>query len=119
MNDENFVNGAFSRDELFADTVMRLLAPVEDLLAPAETNPVSEIMINGPDEIYIERAGRIEAQPDRRFADAEAPARPVSRTYRPSAGIAERAEHRDTSVSESEPLGRRPRRERCHHARCR
>jgi pilus assembly protein CpaF len=43
------------------------LGPLEDLLAdPA----VDEVMVNGPDEVYVERAGRIEAV-DARFPDEE------------------------------------------------
>ena len=43
------------------------LGPLEDLLAdPA----VEEVMVNGPDEVYVERAGRIEAV-DVRFSDEE------------------------------------------------
>jgi pilus assembly protein CpaF len=43
------------------------LGPLEELLAdPA----VEEVMVNGPDEVYVERAGRIEAV-DARFADEE------------------------------------------------
>ena len=43
------------------------LGPLEELLAdPA----VEEVMVNGPDDVYVERAGRIEAV-DARFADEE------------------------------------------------
>ncbi len=43
------------------------LGPLEDLLSdPA----VEEVMVNGPDDVYVERAGRIEAV-DTRFADEE------------------------------------------------
>ncbi len=43
------------------------LGPLEDLLAdPA----VEEVMVNGPDSVYVERAGRIEAT-DVRFSDEE------------------------------------------------
>jgi pilus assembly protein CpaF len=43
------------------------LGPLEDLLAdPA----VDEVMVNGPDEVYVERAGRIEGV-DVRFPDEE------------------------------------------------
>lgn len=43
------------------------LGPLEDLLADPS---VEEVMVNGPDEVYVERAGRIEAV-DVRFADEE------------------------------------------------
>ncbi len=39
---------------------------VEDLRADPD---VTEIMINGPDKVYIERKGKIEPQPDIRFRD--------------------------------------------------
>ncbi len=42
---------------LFEETLSYLLAPVRELLADER---VSEVMINGPAEIYAERAGRIE-----------------------------------------------------------
>jgi pilus assembly protein CpaF len=43
------------------------LGPLEDLLADPS---VEEVMVNGPDEVYVERAGRIEAV-DVRFPDEE------------------------------------------------
>jgi pilus assembly protein CpaF len=43
------------------------LGPLEDLLADPS---VDEVMVNGPDEVYVERAGRIEAV-DARFPDEE------------------------------------------------
>jgi pilus assembly protein CpaF len=43
------------------------LGPLEDLLADPS---VEEVMVNGPDEVYVERAGRIEAT-DVRFPDEE------------------------------------------------
>jgi len=43
------------------------LGPLEDLLADPS---VEEVMVNGPDRVYVERAGRIEAS-EVRFADEE------------------------------------------------
>jgi pilus assembly protein CpaF len=43
------------------------LGPLEDLLADPS---VEEVMVNGPDEVYVERAGRIEGV-DVRFPDEE------------------------------------------------
>jgi pilus assembly protein CpaF len=69
VEEEAALLGRETRDELAArivrDTVG--LGPLEDLLAdPA----VEEVMVNGPDEVYVERAGRIE-EVDVRFPDEE------------------------------------------------
>ncbi|MDX6610099.1 MAG: pilus assembly protein CpaF [Solirubrobacterales bacterium] len=61
--------GAADRMELVARVVRDTvgLGPLEELLAdPA----VEEVMVNGPDDVYVERAGRIEAV-EVRFADEE------------------------------------------------
>ena len=61
--------GQATREELAArivrDTVG--LGPLEDLLADPS---VEEVMVNGPDEVYVERAGRIE-EVEVRFPDEE------------------------------------------------
>ncbi|MCA9774514.1 MAG: Flp pilus assembly complex ATPase component TadA, partial [Myxococcales bacterium] len=44
-------------NDLFHQSVMNLLGPIEELF---DRDDVSEIMINGPQEIYIEREGLIE-----------------------------------------------------------
>jgi pilus assembly protein CpaF len=69
VDEEAALLGVTDRADLVArivrDTVG--LGPLEDLLAdPA----VEEVMVNGPDDVYVERAGRIEAV-DTRFADEE------------------------------------------------
>jgi len=69
VEEEAALLGQATRGELatriIRDTVG--LGPLEDLLAdPA----VEEVMVNGPDEVYVERAGRIEAV-DVRFPDEE------------------------------------------------
>jgi pilus assembly protein CpaF len=53
---------------VFDQTIRHLLGPIRDLLDDAS---ISEVMINGPDEVYIERAGRLQLT-DRKFADAAA-----------------------------------------------
>jgi pilus assembly protein CpaF len=69
VEEEAALLGRDTRDELAArivrDTVG--LGPLEDLLADPT---VEEVMVNGPDEVYVERAGRIEAV-DVRFPDEE------------------------------------------------
>jgi len=53
--------------ELFARTIDHYLAPIRQYLADAA---VSEVMINAPDEIYIERDGQLTLT-DAKFADVE------------------------------------------------
>ena len=53
---------------IFETTVAHFLAPVMEYL---QDPTVAEIMINAPDEIYIERAGEL-IKTDARFPDAEA-----------------------------------------------
>jgi len=55
------------RDDIFAKTVWHFLEPVADALKDPS---VSEVMINGPDAIYVERAGRL-SKLDARFASEE------------------------------------------------
>jgi pilus assembly protein CpaF len=54
--------------EIYAETVSQLLAPIGPLLADSS---VSEIMINGPHQIFVERRGRLELT-SARFDNAEA-----------------------------------------------
>ncbi len=54
-------------EEVFAQLLGEALAPVAGLLAETA---VTEIMINGPATVYVERAGRI-SRVDASFADAE------------------------------------------------
>jgi pilus assembly protein CpaF len=54
--------------EIYADTLGRLLAPVRGYL---DDPTVSEIMINGPEQIFIERRGQLELT-DARFASTGA-----------------------------------------------
>jgi pilus assembly protein CpaF len=53
---------------VFADAIASLLAPIGDLLKDPS---VSEIMINGPHEIFIERKGLVYRAPNK-FSDDEA-----------------------------------------------
>jgi pilus assembly protein CpaF len=54
--------------EVFAETLLQFFGPIRPFL---EDPSVSEVMINGPDLIFIERKGRIE-KTDARFANREA-----------------------------------------------
>lgn len=54
--------------EVFAETLLQFFAPVRPFL---EDPTVSDILINGPDEVFIERRGRIE-RTDARFESREA-----------------------------------------------
>jgi pilus assembly protein CpaF len=69
VDEEAALLGSATRVEVAArivrDTVG--LGPLEDLLADPS---VEEVMVNGPDDVYVERAGRIEAV-DVRFPDEE------------------------------------------------
>lgn len=55
-------------NEIYQQTLKHLLAPVEVFL---EDESVSEVMINGWDDIYVERAGKLE-HVDARFEDEAA-----------------------------------------------
>jgi pilus assembly protein CpaF len=55
-------------DAVFAQTLLGFLAPVGDYL---RDDRVSEVMINGHEEVYIERGGKLE-RTDARFASAHA-----------------------------------------------
>jgi pilus assembly protein CpaF len=45
-----------NRDEIFSASLLYFLAPIRDLLEDAE---VTEIMVNGPGEVFVERSGRL------------------------------------------------------------
>jgi pilus assembly protein CpaF len=45
-----------NRDEIFSASLLYFLAPIRDLL---EEGDVTEIMVNGPDEVFVERGGRL------------------------------------------------------------
>jgi pilus assembly protein CpaF len=69
VEEEAVLLGQATREELATRIVRDTigLGPLEDLLADPS---VEEVMVNGPDEVYVERAGRIEAV-DVRFPDEE------------------------------------------------
>jgi pilus assembly protein CpaF len=50
------------RKEIYQKTLAYFLSPIQSFL---EDPTVSEVMVNGPGEIYIERAGRLERTPAR------------------------------------------------------
>ncbi|MCU0703151.1 MAG: Flp pilus assembly complex ATPase component TadA [Fimbriiglobus sp.] len=60
-----------TRDEVYACTLRHFFKPVADLLYDDAHDDVSEVMINGPADIYLERAGRIERAGHRSFRDAD------------------------------------------------
>ena len=53
------------RREIYAKTLAHFLGPVQKF---CDDESISEIMINGPSEIFIERGGRIE-RTDAKFED--------------------------------------------------
>ena len=61
-----------TRAEVYGQTLRFFFAPVADLLYDPAHDDVSEVMINGPDDIFFERDGKIERAVGRRFADGEA-----------------------------------------------
>jgi len=56
------------KQDLFEDSVAGFLAPVKQYL---DDPAVSEILINGPDEVFIERGGKLE-KTDAKFRDEQA-----------------------------------------------
>jgi len=81
VEEETALLGQATREELATrivrDTVG--LGPLEDLLADPS---VEEVMVNGPDEVYVERAGRIK-EVDVRFPDEEALRNTIERILAP------------------------------------
>ncbi|MDI7276479.1 MAG: CpaF family protein, partial [Anaerolineae bacterium] len=59
MRGSNVVLGRNDREQLFERVVAEILGygPLDPFL---RDDTVTEIMVNGPDRIYVERAGRIE-----------------------------------------------------------
>ena len=58
-----------TRGDVYGQTLKFFLAPVADFLYDPAHDDITEVMINGPDDIYIERRGLVEKAPGRRFAD--------------------------------------------------
>lgn len=65
---EDALQAARVRDEIFHASIEYFLAPIVPLL---HDPTITEVMVNGPFDVYIERAGRIE-KTDCRFASPEA-----------------------------------------------
>lgn len=63
----NGYNFPMAMTELFAKTIDHYLAPIRPYLADSS---VTEVMINAPDEIYVERGGQL-VLTDAKFADRE------------------------------------------------
>lgn len=57
-----------SREEIFSASLGYFLDPIRPFL---EDDTISEVMVNGPDEVYIERRGRLE-KTNARFPSADA-----------------------------------------------
>jgi pilus assembly protein CpaF len=57
------------RAEIYGQSLRYFLTPVADFLYEDES--VTEVLVNGPNDIYVERRGRLE-KVERRFADEEA-----------------------------------------------
>jgi len=60
--------GGSGKQDLFEDSVAGFLAPVKQYL---DDPAVSEILVNGPDEVFIERGGKLE-KTDAKFRDEQA-----------------------------------------------
>ncbi len=72
--------GALSRVVNEISDVVVGLGPIEFLLKDPE---VTEVMVNGPDDVYVERKGRIEKVPDRLFEGEEAVLHVIERIVAP------------------------------------
>lgn len=58
-----------TRGDVYGQTLRYFFAPVADLLYDPAHEDVTEVMINGPDDIYVERHGKLVREAGRRFAD--------------------------------------------------
>ncbi len=73
------------------------LGPIEFLLKDPE---VTEVMVNGPDDVYVERKGRLERAPDGLFEGEEAVLHVIERIVAPlSLRIDESSPWVDTRLS--------------------
>lgn len=54
--------------QIYEQTINHLLSPIADYLADES---ISEVMINGHDEIYIERRGKVERTPAKFTSEIE------------------------------------------------
>jgi len=76
--------------EIYAETLAQLFNPIRSVL---EDPSVSEVLINGPDKIYVERKGRLELT-ELRFSSAAAV----------MAGLRNVAQYAGTFIDESHPI---------------
>src|SRR5436189_136257 len=63
-----FYYSFMNRDESFSASLLYFLAPIRDLL---EDPNVTEVMVNGPEEVFVERGGRLFST-DRSFSSDDA-----------------------------------------------
>ena len=86
---------------LYASTLKSLLSPIGALL---EDDSVSEVMINGPSEVFIERGGKIE-RTECAFEDDEALAAAMRNVAQ---FVGKRLTKEDPSIEARLPDGSRP-----------
>jgi len=81
LTQENLILGRADRQRLLEQIVAEILGygPIEPLLAD---DTLTEIMVNGPDAVYLERAGRIE-HTDVKFEDEDHVLRIIDRIVAP------------------------------------
>ncbi|HEU4526499.1 MAG TPA: CpaF family protein, partial [Actinomycetota bacterium] len=82
LRDEGHIlpRGALSRVVNDVSDAVVGLGPLESLLRDPE---VTEVMVNGPDDVYVERKGRIEKVVDRLFEGEEAVLHVIERIVAP------------------------------------
>ena len=82
LRDEGHIlpQGALSRVVNDVSDAVVGLGPIESLLKDPE---VTEVMVNGPDDVYVERKGRIERVVDRLFEGEEAVLHVIERIVAP------------------------------------
>ena len=81
LTQENLILGRADRQRLLEQIVAEILGygPIEPLLA---ADDITEIMVNGPNSVYIERKGRLELT-DVKFENDEHVARIIDRIVSP------------------------------------
>ena len=103
VREEGTLLGGMALARLVRQVVDRLagLGPLEPLLRDAD---VTDVMVNGPAEVWVERAGRLE-RVDARFADAESLRAAVQRVIAPLGLRLDRAQpHVDARLSDGSRL---------------
>jgi pilus assembly protein CpaF len=78
---ENLILGRADRQQLLEQIVAEILGygPIEPLLSDES---ITEVMVNGPEDVYVERSGKIEAT-DLRFRDEDHVLRIIDRIVSP------------------------------------